>query len=149
MCGIVGYITDKPAVDNYVFLTRLLYLAADRGTDATGVAITTKDNINIVKEAIPSDKFIKKHFGTLREAITKSSVILGHTRAATQGHQKDNNNNHPIHSESYIMVHNGICPSMDRIKGYPYKGEVDSEILLSYIEKNGIVKGLPELQGSA
>jgi hypothetical protein len=38
---------------------------------------------------------------------------------------------------------------MDRIKDYPYKGEVDSEILLSYIEKFGIANGASYLQGYA
>ncbi len=47
------------------------------------------------------------------------------------------------------MVHNGMCSSMDRIKDYKYKGEVDSEILLSYVEKHGIFEGLSYLQGFA
>src|SRR3989304_5042383 len=38
---------------------------------------------------------------------------------------------------------------MARIKDYKYKGTVDSEILLSHVEKNGMKEGLKALKGSA
>lgn len=149
MCGIIGFVTDKPTEDNYKMLGDLLYISSARGTDATGIAIIEGKKIKVVKEDIPSDKFIKKHYIELKKEISKASIVIGHTRLATQGHQRDNNNNHPIIGKKYVMVHNGTCSSMTRVKGYPYKGTVDSEILLSYIEEKGIEKGLEELQGSA
>ena len=149
MCGIIGFLTDKPSEDNYKMLGDLLYISSARGTDATGIAIVEDKKIKVVKEDIPADKFIKKYYLGLKKEISKASIVIGHTRLATQGHQRDNNNNHPIIGKKYVMVHNGTCSSMTRVKGYPYKGTVDSEILLSYIEEKGIEKGLEELQGSA
>uniref|UniRef100_A0A6M3IS35 glutamine--fructose-6-phosphate transaminase (isomerizing) n=1 Tax=viral metagenome TaxID=1070528 RepID=A0A6M3IS35_9ZZZZ len=148
MCGILGFITDKPSDENYVMLGDLLYISSSRGTDATGVAVVgTKTKV--VKEDIPADKFIVKYYKGLKRDIDKAKIVLGHTRLATQGHQKDNNNNHPIIGQKYIMVHNGTCSSMDKIKDYPYKGTVDSEVLLSHIEKKGLKEGLKALKGSA
>lgn len=149
MCGIIGFVTDKPSESNYRMLGDLLYISAARGTDATGIAIVEGKKIKVVKEDVPADVFIKKHYTGLKKEISKASVVIGHTRLATQGHQRDNNNNHPIIGKKYVMVHNGTCSSMTRVKGYPYKGTVDSEILLSYVEEKGIEKGLEELQGSA
>lgn len=148
MCGILGYVTDHPSDKNYLMLRDLLYVSAARGTDATGIAVVGKKT-EIIKDGIPSDKFIKKYYLGAKESISKSKIVLGHTRLATQGHQRDNNNNHPILSRKYIMVHNGTCSTMDKIKDYPYKGTVDSEILLSYVEKKGFKDGLKELKGSA
>jgi len=148
VCGILGFVSDKPSTKNYTLLGNLLYISSSRGTDATGIAVIgTKSRV--VKEDIPADKFIKKHYMGLQKEISKSRVVLGHTRLATQGHQRDNNNNHPIIGPKYIMVHNGTCSSMDRIKNYPYKGTVDSEILLSHVEAKGLSKGLEALKGSA
>ena len=149
MCGVIGFLTDKPGEDNYKMLGDLLYISAARGTDATGIAIIEDKKIKVTKEDIPADKFIKKYYLGLKKEISKASVVVGHTRLATQGHQRDNNNNHPIIGKKYVMVHNGTCSSMTRIKTYPYKGTVDSEILLSYVEEKGLAKGLEGLQGSA
>ena len=149
MCGIIGFLTDKPAEQNYKLMGDLLYISSMRGTDATGIAVVNDKKIKVVKEDIPSDKFIKKHYIKLKNEITKAHTVLGHTRLATQGHQTDNNNNHPIIGEKYIMVHNGTCSSMSKIEGYPYKGTVDSEVLLSYVERKGLKGGLAELRGSA
>lgn len=148
MCGILGFITDTPSEENNKLLCDLLYISSSRGTDATGVAVVGKTT-KVTKEDIPADKFLVKYSKDLKKPMSKANVVLGHTRLATQGHQKDNNNNHPIIGQKYIMVHNGTCSSMDRIKDYPYKGTVDSEILLSYVEKEGLVTGLKELKGSA
>ena len=149
MCGIIGFVCDKPSDDNYVMLGDLLYVSSSRGTDATGVAVVGTTRTKVIKEDIPADKFIVKHYKGLKKDVDKAKIVLGHTRLATQGHQKDNNNNHPIIGQKYIMVHNGTCSSMDRIKDYPYKGTVDSEILLSHIEKKGLKEGLKALKGSA
>ncbi len=149
ICGIFGFITDKPSVKNFKLLNQVMMLSAQRGTDATGIVVCTKGMTDIIKEPIDSVKFSEKYMEGLKEKISKSNLVIGHTRAWTQGTPKDNNNNHPINSKSYIMVHNGVCSSMNRIKEYPYQGEVDSEILLSYVETLGVVDGLKKLRGTA
>jgi predicted glutamine amidotransferase len=149
MCGIIGFISDKPTDQNYNMLGDLLYVSASRGTDATGIAMVGTDKVKVVKEDLPSDKFIQKYYAGLKKEVSRSKIVLGHTRLATQGHQRDNDNNHPIIGPKYVMVHNGTCPSMERLKDYKYKGTVDSEVLLSYIEKKGMKEGLKALKGSA
>lgn len=149
MCGIFGFVTSNPSKENLEMFTDLCHLSAVRGTDSTGIAIVSKNKLIIDKEPIPSPEFIKKRLPKYEGAIAKSNLVIGHTRKWTQGKPNDNNNNHPVISDNWILVHNGMCSSMDRIKGYPYKGEVDSEILLSYVEKHGIFEGLSYLQGYA
>lgn len=51
--------------------------------------------------------------------------------------------------EKYCIVHNGVVSTMKNIEGYPYKGECDTEILLSYFEKFGIIDAIPQINGSA
>lgn len=149
MCGIFGFISDKPSEENVRLFRNLCYLSAMRGTDSTGLAIVVKDKVIIDKAPIPSPKYIKDVFPKYEKAIAKANIVIGHTRKWTMGKPSDNNNNHPISSDNWVMVHNGCCPSMDRIKGYKYRGEVDSEILLSYVEELGIEKGLSHLDGYA
>ena len=145
MCGILGFVTDKPSEENANNFCALLDLLQSRGGDATGVAIVKKSGIRIVKQPVDATKFLDKNWDSLAKDIAEAHVVIGHTRKWTQGKPEDNNNNHPISSKHFVMVHNGCCSQMDRIKGYKYAGEVDSEILLSHIEENGIEKGYAKL----
>lgn len=121
-----------------------------RGDDATGIFYTKGDTYSIEKQPISSPEFITnilpKHINNLEH----THIALGHTRSPTQGDPKDNHNNHPLESENWIIIHNGGVTKMPRLVDYKYKGEVDSEILLSYIEKYGLKEGLPYVErGSA
>jgi len=149
MCGIFGFVTNKPSKENYKLFEDLCFLSSSRGTDSTGIAVVHKDKVIIEKAPIPSPKFIEEKLPSYAKQIASANIAIGHTRKWTQGKPEDNNNNHPVVSDSWVMVHNGVCSQMDRIKGYKYRGEVDSEILLSYVEKYGLEKGLPKLQGYA
>lgn len=145
MCGILGFVTDKPSETNADNFCALLDLLQSRGGDATGVAIVKKTGIRIVKQPVDATKFLDKNWGALAKDIAEAHIVIGHTRKWTQGKPDDNNNNHPISSKHWVMVHNGCCSQMDRIKGYKYAGEVDSEILLSHIEESDIIKGYAKL----
>jgi hypothetical protein len=119
-------------------------MSETRGADATGVAFQTqKSKFIIAKKAIAAKDFIKDELIKYKEALEVTNMAIGHTRFPTQGSPKDNNNNHPVESDNWILVHNGSVTSMPRIKEYKYKGEVDSEILVSYIECMGLEKALP------
>jgi glucosamine 6-phosphate synthetase-like amidotransferase/phosphosugar isomerase protein len=149
LCGIFGFITYKPSEENLNLFKDLCYLSSVRGTDSTGIAVVVDDKVIIEKDHIEASEFLKKKMPKYEKRITKANIAIGHTRKWTQGKPEDNNNNHPIFSNNWVMVHNGVCSSMDRIKDYKYHGEVDSEILLSYVEKQGLEKGLANLQGYA
>jgi len=125
-------------------------LSESRGAEATGICYNKQNKIVIAKDPISASVFLKEMMPKHTPAIEKTHVALGHTRYPTIGSPKDNNNNHPIESQNWILIHNGSVTSMPRIKDYPYKGQVDTEVLSSYIETYGLEKGLPYVErGSA
>lgn len=142
MCGIGGFIKERDVDDG--FLRRLIIDLTNklqvRGSDATGIYTSSKDG-DIRKSNVAADKFYDW-------PDTYGDITFVHTRMATGGSPTNNNNNHPVSGDNIVLVHNGIV-WMDRLDGYPYKGEVDTEIIVSYIERLGINKGLSGIAGSA
>lgn len=143
MCGIFGFITDKPGNDKYKLVKKLMLESEVRGDDATGVAFVTKDNrVHVIKSAIPAPEFVEKVLPKLEEEISQTKLVIGHTRSWTVGPPSDNNNNHPVYSTHWVMVHNGMCSNINKIKDFPYLGTVDSELYLAQIETKGLEEGL-------
>lgn len=126
-------------------IKQLLISMEDGGRDATGIAFIMPDDIIYAKRKGKASLVIS---GTFEEDVekhsSKSKAIILHTRASTHGTPDNNDNNHPILGEKYILVHNGIVHT-DR--KYPAKGETDSEQMLRSIEFNGITKGLNKCSG--
>ena len=140
MCGIAGIVklhNDK-IVPSKILSRSLLDGIMSRGTDSTGIY----SNGIIKKSAVSA-----KHF-RLPEESEFGPVTLLHTRWATRGKPEDNNNNHPVESKDWVIIHNGTV-SMPRIETYDYKGEVDTEILISYIQELGIEEAIEKIRGSA
>lgn len=134
MCGIVGYIGHRDAYPVIIKgLTRLEY----RGYDSAGLAVFDGEKINLCKtkgkvsdlEAIATD------------AVKVGKVGIGHTRWATHGVPNDVNS-HPHYSNSgeLVIIHNGIIENYDSLKkelinrGYTFKSETDTEVLINLIE---------------
>lgn len=145
MCGILGFMTDKPSAENATYFKRILYLSESRGAEATGICYINKEKPIIEKEPVAASDFIKANLPKHMNSLAKAKIALGHTRYPTQGSPKDNNNNHPLESKNWILIHNGSVTGMTRLNNYEYKGKVDSEVLLSYIEEYGLEKGLPHV----
>ena len=84
MCGIVGYIGDKPAFPILIKgLKRLEY----RGYDSAGVALLESDNLDIFKKkgkVSELEKFTETN-------IFNGTIGIGHTRWATHGEPNDRN----------------------------------------------------------
>lgn len=108
----------------------------ERGTDATGIAYCSHDNLNIYKRPLAAHR--------LRFRIPEDSrVIMGHTRMTTQGRASRNRNNHPffgkIGEEPFALAHNGVLWNDDvlrRSKHLPKtKIETDSYIAVQLIEQ--------------
>lgn len=75
-------------------------------------------------------------------------LIMLHTRAATKGPVANNNNNMPIYSDNWVLIHNG-CVFGKRIDSYKYKGEVDSEDILANLETtNSIAQAIQNVSGT-
>ena len=134
MCGIVGYIGKRDAYDVLIKgLKRLEY----RGYDSAGIAIYNGNKFNVYKchgkvsdlEAHVTDNDISGNIG------------IGHTRWATHGEPNDiNAHPHASMNGKFILIHNGIIENYAKLKatleekGYTFKGETDSEVLVNFIE---------------
>ena len=103
--GIVDYQNNlTPRQLNRI--TAVLSRACEaRGTDATGIAYNWNENLKIYKQPIPAHKMkYQIPVGVHR--------IMGHTRMATQGDEKQNYNNHPFYGSAsntdFALAHNGV-----------------------------------------
>ncbi|ACB83843.1 glutamine--fructose-6-phosphate transaminase (isomerizing) [Natranaerobius thermophilus] len=134
MCGIVGYIGDKLAIDELIKgLKKLEY----RGYDSAGVAIVEKDDLKTIKT--------KGRLTDLEERIDTqftSTEGIGHTRWATHGKPSEDNS-HP-HSDCFgniAVVHNGIIENFQHLKaelqnkGHKFTSQTDTEVIAHLLEE--------------
>lgn len=156
MCGIVGYIGNKPAAP--IILDGLAKLEY-RGYDSAGLAVYDGEKINVQK-AVGRLKVLENltHGGESMPGY----VGIGHTRWATHGAPSDVNA-HPHYNKdrTIAVVHNGIIenyiPLRKKLlgKGYEFVSETDTEVLaqlLDYYYKGNpleaIAKVLHRVEGS-
>ena len=134
MCGIVGYTGPREA---YPIIIKGLKRLEYRGYDSTGVALQN-GGIKVYKKkgkvAELEDNIVGKDL--------HANVGIGHTRWATHGEPTDRNA-HPHQSASgkLAMIHNGIIENYSQLKnellkkGYKFKSDTDTEVLLNFIEE--------------
>ncbi|OUZ10402.1 glutamine--fructose-6-phosphate transaminase (isomerizing) [Aeromicrobium sp. PE09-221] len=136
MCGIVGYVGSRPAVDVIMGgLRRLEY----RGYDSGGVALVTANGIASAKKA---GKLVNLD-GVLQEnPLPASTTGVGHTRWATHGAPNDiNAHPHLDASERIAVVHNGIIENFAVLRdeledaGYDFVSETDSETVAHLLHR--------------
>ena len=135
MCGIVGYIGSNPAKD---FLINGLKKLEYRGYDSSGIILFNQK------------AYLKKCKGkiaTLEKTLIEpeldfATTGIGHTRWATHGiPSKINSHPHSSNSGELFIVHNGIIENYEAIKkvlknkGYKFKSETDTEVLINLIEE--------------
>lgn len=149
MCGIIGYIGFREA---YPILIEGLHKLEYRGYDSAGVAlINPKEELVIHKakgkvadlEAIASGRDCS---GTLG---------IAHTRWATHGVPSEvNSHPHMSQSGNLTLVHNGIIENYATLKeqliakGYSFKSETDTEVLVQLIEYVMDTMPQPHLAGA-
>ncbi len=135
MCGIVGYIGEKEA---YPILVKGLKRLEYRGYDSAGVALLNEKGIEIYKKqgkVVQMERIIPAEH-------PKANIGIGHTRWATHGVPSDENS-HPHYSQSkkITIIHNGIIENYASIKsglekrGYTFKSDTDTEVLVNLIEE--------------
>ena len=114
MCAIFGLIDYEHRLTTRAKEKILKVLSKEcevRGTDATGFAYNHGGHISIYKRPLPARKMHLK----LPDDVT---VVMGHTRMATQGSEKLNYNNHPFAGKTgdcrFALAHNGVL-SNDRL----------------------------------
>jgi glucosamine--fructose-6-phosphate aminotransferase (isomerizing) len=136
MCGIIGYIGQKPAFPILLSgLKRLEY----RGYDSYGFCVLDEENT----------PFLYKRVGKISEAGNEllnlkinGNVGQAHTRWATTGRvTKENAHPHWDCQKNFFLVHNGIIENYQEIKnrlikeGHKFNSETDTEVLCHLIEK--------------
>lgn len=135
MCGIVGYTGFQDAYNIVINgLRRLEY----RGYDSAGIVLDTEEgNFNVAKTKGKVDDLV-----AISENLKgKANVGMGHTRWATHGVPSDTNSHpHLSNNGKVALVHNGIIENYDTLKtmllgkGYTFKSETDTEVLVNLIQ---------------
>ena len=130
MCGIVGYVGNRPAVDILIKgLKRLEY----RGYDSSGVAFFDGPRIEVRKAQGKLENVEKLLKGESTRGHETSTCGIGHTRWATHG-KPTTQNAHPHRAGHVVLVHNGIIENYQEIKrelvarGHAPQSETDSEL---------------------
>lgn len=102
MCGIVGYIGNQNSQGILVEgLKKLEY----RGYDSAGIAVFTKEGLQVVK----AQGRMANLESRLETTPLTGSAGIGHTRWATHGKPSDENSHpHTDESQKFSVVHNGI-----------------------------------------
>ena len=129
MCGIVGYVGPKPALEIVVDgLARLEY----RGYDSAGVAVLGDGVLRTEKRA--------GKLANLRQALEERPIDgdgagIGHTRWATHGAPNDVNAHPHVDNDNRVaVVHNGIIENFAALrleleeKGCKFLSETDTEV---------------------
>lgn len=130
MCGIVGYVGEKQALEVVVEgLRRLEY----RGYDSAGIAVVTDGELEIRKKA---GKLANLESLLGSDPLPQSTTGIGHTRWATHGAPNDVNA-HPHISEDgrAAVIHNGIIENFAELReeleaaGVELLSETDTEVV--------------------
>ncbi len=134
--GLIDYQGSLTAKQKNRILRELSIAAEERGTDATGIAYNTERGLQVYKRPLPAHRM---HFKVPADA----HVVMGHTRMATQGRAKRNENNHPflgsIGRERFALAHNGVLYNDYSLRSARHlpktKIETDSYIAVQLIEQ--------------
>lgn len=134
MCGIVGYTGPREA---YPIIIKGLKRLEYRGYDSAGVALQN-GGVKVYKK---KGKVTDLENETVGKDL-HANVAIGHTRWATHGEPSDRNA-HPHQSSNgkLAMIHNGIIENYAQLKGelikkgYSFKSDTDTEVLLNFIEE--------------
>src|ERR1051325_4930400 len=148
MCGIVGYVGDRPCRDLLIAgLEKLEY----RGYDSAGVSVISDgeiDSVGAVGNLANLRAAVERHAsngggGSVAVAAPPATIGLGHTRWATHGRVTEENA-HP-HGDCTGDVHivlNGIVENHTELRrelaeaGHAFSSETDAEIVAHMIEKH-------------
>jgi glutamine---fructose-6-phosphate transaminase (isomerizing) len=146
MCGIVGYVGNRPVQDLLLAgLTRLEY----RGYDSAGISVIAGDSIETVRSvgnldhlraAVAARTAGAEPEGGVAVATRPATTGIGHTRWATHGRVNESNA-HP-HFDTTGCVHvvvNGIVENYMALKerllaaGAVFTSETDAEVIAHLI----------------
>ena len=133
MCGIVGYIGNKPACP--ILIAGLINLEY-RGYDSAGISTIENNTLTVLK-----DKGRVKNLTNLPEFNSiKGTIGIAHTRWATHGKPSSiNSHPHLDNSNTFSVVHNGIIENYNELRnfltdnGFTFYSETDTEVIPNLI----------------
>ena len=153
MCGIGAFQLINGEANGKSVAQALLRSLVSRGRDASGCAWHDNNTGEtfIQKLNMAGDKFATE----LDDEV--GSVGIVHTRWATQGDPRNNNNNHPIDVRGLVGVHNGHISNdkqlLADLPDYERFGSVDSEAAFAHIahgdKQRKMVQRLGDIRGTA
>jgi glucosamine--fructose-6-phosphate aminotransferase (isomerizing) len=141
MCGIVGYVGPRQAVE---FLLEGLRRLEYRGYDSAGVAtISPRGEFTVVKTAGRVDNLASK----LADRPAAGQIGIGHTRWATHGPPSDVNAHPHVGGNGHFegigrvaVVHNGVIENYRKLRerlegeGYAFRSATDTEVIAHLID---------------
>ncbi|GGQ66318.1 glutamine--fructose-6-phosphate transaminase (isomerizing) [Couchioplanes azureus] len=131
MCGIVGYVGNRPALQIVLDgLRRLEY----RGYDSAGVAVIDDTVILTEKRAGKLANLEKALTERAGDGIATGPTAIGHTRWATHGGPTDRNAHPHLSADGRVaVIHNGIIENFARLRaeleatGVEFVSDTDTE----------------------
>jgi glutamine---fructose-6-phosphate transaminase (isomerizing) len=150
MCGIIGYVGDRPCRDLLIAgLEKLEY----RGYDSAGISLLADGEVDTVRAVgnlanlraavgLDGDRRVSDAGAALAVAAPPATIGLGHTRWATHGRVTEENA-HP-HADCEDDVHivlNGIVENHAELRrelvaqGHRFSSDTDAEIVAHLIER--------------
>jgi glucosamine--fructose-6-phosphate aminotransferase (isomerizing) len=131
MCGIVGYVGNRPAL-NIVLdgLRRLEY----RGYDSAGIAVISNEQVFTEKRAGKLANLEKALGERAADGIGVGATAIGHTRWATHGGPTDRNAHPHLSADGRVaVIHNGIIENFAKLRaeieatGVEFRSDTDTE----------------------
>ena len=130
MCGIVGYVGAREAIEYLVTgLRRLEY----RGYDSSGIALATAERHLIVCKSAGRIDRLETNLAGLP---TSGRTGIGHTRWATHGVPSDVNAHPHLGGDGEVAIaHNGVIENFHSLKrcliakGYQFQSATDTEVI--------------------
>jgi glutamine---fructose-6-phosphate transaminase (isomerizing) len=135
MCGIVGYVGERSALEVVIEgLRRLEY----RGYDSAGVALLAGGKLVTEKRA---GKLANLEAALRDHPLPPATTGIGHTRWATHGAPNDRNAHpHVDCTGSLAVIHNGIIENFARLRtdlearGHELVSDTDTEVVAHLLE---------------
>ncbi len=134
MCGIVGYVGDRPTAP---LLLQALQRLEYRGYDSAGIAVIQDGEMRRRRSAGKLANLAQ----SLEQSPLSGSIGIGHTRWATHGKPSEQNAHpHVDCSGRIVVIHNGIVENYLNLRealiarGHRFSSETDSEVIVHLVE---------------
>lgn len=136
MCGIVGFLGNRPA---FPILIKGLQRLEYRGYDSAGIATVEDGTLFQLEKKKGKVQDLLDHVG---DDVPAGHIGIGHTRWATHGAPSDLNAHPHMSGDGRLaLIHNGIIENYHILKqslelrGHTFVSETDTEVLVHLIEE--------------